>query len=158
MQVDPRSHVPIYLQIADAIRAAVAAAVYRAGEVLPSLRTMAVELGVNPNTVQRAYDELEREGLIHSQRGKGLFVSERAMESARHRAVDRVSELFREGVRSALAAGVSPEHLRRIFEAAFDGPFGGGRATQSATAGVEPVGDAPPAPSDIVDQSGRQQS
>ena len=60
-----------------AIRAAVAAGVYRPGEVLPSLRAMATEVHVNPNTVQRAYDELEREGLIYSQRGRGLFVAER---------------------------------------------------------------------------------
>ena len=76
MQIDPSSHVPIYLQIADDIRAAVAAGVYRPGEVLPSLRAMAIEVHVNPNTVQRAYDELEREGLIYSQRGRGLFVAE----------------------------------------------------------------------------------
>ncbi len=54
MNIDPSSHVPIYLQIADAVRAAVAAGVYRSGEVLPSLRAMAIKLHVNPNTVQRA--------------------------------------------------------------------------------------------------------
>ena len=77
MNIDPGSHVPIYLQIAGAVRAAVAAGVYRPGEVLPSLRAMATEVHVNPNTVQRAYDELEREGLIYSQRGRGLFVAEK---------------------------------------------------------------------------------
>ena len=66
MTIDPHSHLPIYLQIADEIRAAVAAGIYRPGEALPSLRAMAVEIHVNPNTVQRAYDELEREGLIYA--------------------------------------------------------------------------------------------
>ena len=79
MKIDPRSHVPIYLQIADEIRAAVAAGIYRPGEALPSLRAAAVEIQVNPNTVQRAYDELEREGLIYSQRGRGLFVCEKGL-------------------------------------------------------------------------------
>ena len=73
MKIDPRSHVPIYLQIADGIRAAVAAGLYLPGEALPSLRNLAIEVQVNPNTVQRAYDELEREGLVYSRRGKGLF-------------------------------------------------------------------------------------
>ena len=77
MNINPSGHVPIYLQIADAVRAAVAAGVYRPGEMLPSLRAMAIQVHVNPNTVQRAYDELEREGLIYSQRGRGLFVAER---------------------------------------------------------------------------------
>jgi len=78
MKIDPSSHVPIYLQIADAVRAAVAAGVYRPGEMLPSLRAMAIQIHVNPNTVQRAYDALEREGLIHSQRGRGLLSPTRA--------------------------------------------------------------------------------
>ncbi len=82
MTIDPSSHVPIYLQIADAVRAAVAAGVYRPGESLPSLRAMAIQVQVNPNTVQRAYNALEREGLIYSQRGRGLFVAERGADSA----------------------------------------------------------------------------
>ena len=77
MKIDPRSHVPIYLQIAEEVRAAVAAGLFRPGEALPSLRALALEIQVNPNTVQRAYDGLEREGLIYSQRGRGLFVAER---------------------------------------------------------------------------------
>jgi len=64
VKISPSSHVPIYLQIAAEIRSAVAAEVYRPGEALPSLRNMAIELQVNPNTVQRAYDELVRDGLI----------------------------------------------------------------------------------------------
>ena len=90
MQIDPGSHVPIYLQIADGIRAAVAAGVYRPGEVLPSLRAMATEIHVNPNTVQRAYDELEREGLVYSQRGRGLFVAEQGAAFAQSPAGDGV--------------------------------------------------------------------
>ena len=95
MRIDPRSHVPIYRQIAEEIRAAVAAGIYRPGEVLPSLRAMAVEIQVNPNTVQRAYDELEREGLIYSQRGRGLFVSEQGTASAQLTAGDGVRRLLR---------------------------------------------------------------
>ena len=107
MKIDPGSHVPIYLQIAEGVRAAVAAGVYRPGEALPSLRAMAIELQVNPNTVQRAYDELEREGLIYSQRGRGLFVAERGTASAQSRTRDGVRRAFDEAVRAGQAAGMT---------------------------------------------------
>ena len=118
MKIDPSSHVPIYLQIADAVRAAVAAGVYRPGEVLPSLRAMAIQIQVNPNTVQRAYDELEREGLIYSQRGRGLFVAERGTASAQSLAGDGVRRALDEAIRAGQVAGMSAEQVRDIFEAA----------------------------------------
>jgi GntR family transcriptional regulator len=120
MRVDPRSHVPIYLQIADEIRAAVAAGVYRAGEPLPSLRAMAVEIQVNPNTVQRAYDELEREGLVESQRGRGMFVAEKGTASAQLSAGDGIRRTFEEAVRASLAAGMRTKQIREIFNAALE--------------------------------------
>ena len=120
MRVDPRSHVPIYLQIADEIRAAVAAGLYRPGETLPSLRAMAVEAQVNPNTVQRAYDELEREGLVYSQRGRGLFVAEQGAASAQLTAGDGVRRTFDEAIRASLAAGMRPKQIREIFNAALE--------------------------------------
>ena len=120
MRVDPRSHVPIYLQIADEIRAAVAAGLYRPGEALPSLRAMAVEAQVNPNTVQRAYDELEREGLVLSQRGRGLFVAEQGAASAQITAGDGVRRTFDEAIRASLAAGMRTKQIRDIFNAALE--------------------------------------
>ena len=118
MNIDPSSHVPIYLQIADAVRAAVAAGVYRPGESLPSLRAMALEVHVNPNTVQRAYDELEREGLIYSQRGRGLFVAERGTASAQSMAGDGVRRAFDEAIRAGKVAGMSADQVQSIFETA----------------------------------------
>jgi len=118
VRIDPRSHLPIYRQIAEEIRAAVAAGIYQPGEVLPSLRAMSVQLQVNPNTVQRAYDELEREGLIYSQRGRGLFVSEEGTASAKLTAGDGVRRSFDEAIRASLAAGMKPRQIREIFQAA----------------------------------------
>src|SRR5208283_4623733 len=121
MKIDPGSHVPIYLQIAAEIRAAVAAEVYRPGEALPSLRNMAIELQVNPNTVQRAYGELERGGLMYSQRGKGLFVSDQGTTSAQNGALEVVRKAFEEAVQAGSAAGVGAVQLREIFAATMDG-------------------------------------
>ena len=71
MQLNPKSHVPIYQQIVDGIRSSIAAGIFRPGEILPSVRVLAVDAQVNPNTVQRAYEELERQGVIESRRGRG---------------------------------------------------------------------------------------
>ncbi len=117
MNIDPRSHVPIYLQIAEGIREAVAAGVYLPGESLPSLRALAIDAQVNPNTVQRAYDELAREGLIYARRGKGLFVAEQGTASAQTRAQQTVRRAFDQGVRTSRAAGMNGEEVRGIFEA-----------------------------------------
>ena len=115
MKIEPGSHVPIYLQIADAVRAAVAAGVYRPGETLPSLRAMAIHLHVNPNTVQRAYDELEREGLVYSQRGRGIFVAQQGTASALSAAGDGVRRTLEEAVRAGQTAGISVEQIRELF-------------------------------------------
>jgi GntR family transcriptional regulator len=95
--------------------------VYRPGEALPSLRNMAIELQVNPNTVQRAYDELEREGLVYPQRGKGIFVADLGTTSAQTSAAETVRKAFQEGVRAGRAAGVGADEMRRIFELSLDG-------------------------------------
>jgi len=120
VKIDPRSHVPIYLQIADGVRAAVAAGLYRPGEALPSLRALAIDVQVNPNTVQRAYDALEREGLVYSQRGKGLFVAEQGTASAQTHTQQAVRRALDEGIRAARAAGMSAEQVRVLFETAID--------------------------------------
>lgn len=116
MEIDPRSHVPIYRQIADGIREAVAAGVYRPGESLPSLRALALDVQVNPNTVQRAYDELTREGLIYSRRGRGLFVSEDGDTGARTCAEQAVRSALEQGIRAGRAAGMDVKEIRSIFE------------------------------------------
>lgn len=69
---------PIYQQIMDVIRQGIASGELKAGEKLPSVRELALEAEVNPNTMQKALSELEREGLLYSQRTSGRFVSENA--------------------------------------------------------------------------------
>ena len=117
MNIDPRSHVPIYLQIADGIREAVAVGLYSPGESLPSLRALALDVQVNPNTVQRAYDELGRDGLIYSRRGKGLFVSEQGKADARTRAEKAVRRSFDQAIRAGHAAGMEAKEIRTVFQA-----------------------------------------
>ena len=68
---------PIYQQIMDQVKQGIATGWYSAGEKLPSVREMALEAGVNPNTMQKALAELEREGLLYSKRTSGRFVAEK---------------------------------------------------------------------------------
>ncbi|MBN2216256.1 MAG: GntR family transcriptional regulator [Pirellulales bacterium] len=120
MEIDPRSHIPIYLQIVEAIRSAIAAGVYRPREALPSLRALALETQVNPNTVQRAYDELEREGFVYSQRGRGLFVTEDGRRAAQDHARRTIRHRLDEVLRAAAVAGIEPAGVREIFDAAIE--------------------------------------
>lgn len=73
--VNPRSGVPIYVQLTEQIKTAVAGGVLNPGDQLPSVRELAVRLVINPNTVARAYGELEREGLLSVEQGRGTFIS-----------------------------------------------------------------------------------
>lgn len=120
LRIDPRSHIPIYLQIVDGIRTAVAAGVFLPGEAIPTLKAMSLKAHVNPNTVQKAYDELAREGVIYSQRGKGLFVAENGKAAAQTSAREAVQRAFLEGVRSGRSAGMSLKEIRSVFTAALE--------------------------------------
>src|SRR5438132_3204201 len=73
--LDSKSGVPIYRQIQDQIRYGIASGLLVAGEQLPTVRALAVELSVNPNTVIKAYTELEREGVLTTEQGSGTFVA-----------------------------------------------------------------------------------
>ena len=75
-----QDHLPIYAQLMDTLKRRMITGRYLPGEKLPSVRELAAEAGINPNTVQRAFSELEREGLIYTQRATGKYVTENADE------------------------------------------------------------------------------
>ena len=75
-----QDHLPIYAQLMDTLKRRIVTGRYLPGEKLPSVRELAAEAGINPNTVQRAFSELEREGLIYTQRATGKYVTENADE------------------------------------------------------------------------------
>ena len=116
MYIDPKSNVPIYRQILDEVRSAIEVGVYKPGERLPSLRALALDIHVNPNTVQRAYDELEREGTVVSRRGIGVFVADHQQLSA-HGAVEKeTARSLNDVIRAALKSEISVDRLRSLFE------------------------------------------
>ena len=70
------SGLPIYMQIVEIIKSRIVTGILKSGEKLPSVRDLATELKVNPNTIQRSYAELERQNIVFTQRGMGTFVTE----------------------------------------------------------------------------------
>lgn len=76
MKWEIHSDRPVYLQLMDLIQNAIIAGIYAPGERLPSVRELAQEAGVNPNTMQKALSELERSGIVHSRRTSGRFITE----------------------------------------------------------------------------------
>ncbi len=120
MIIDPKSNTPIYRQIVEQIRNAIDVGVYRPGETIPSLRALAVEIRVNPNTVQRAYEELERQGVIESRRGIGAFVVDRPSKAARGKAERETWKALDESIALGLNSELAPARIRELFELALN--------------------------------------
>lgn len=131
MRIEPSSPVPIFQQIADGVRAAVAAGVYRPGDLIPSVRAQALAMVVNPNTVQRAYEQLEREGLVETRKGTGMAVAVDAKAAARNGSGDAVRAAFAQGIALGRAAGMSRAAIDRTYRAAWDESNEGSRGPRN---------------------------
>jgi GntR family transcriptional regulator len=119
--VDPDSSVPIYIQIEDSINSLIAAGQLQPGEQLPTIRELAAEIRVNLNTVARAYFELDKEGVITTQRGKGTFVSgvpdQKQIEKTRSKLLQSIIETALE---EAYGLGYSVEEIQEAFTKEID--------------------------------------
>jgi GntR family transcriptional regulator len=97
IQIDLKSGVPFYRQIIDQVKAAMATETIGPGDRLPTVRQLAVDLSINPNTVSRAYTELELTGLVETQMGSGTFVGNRRVERddiEHRRLLDQICQEF----------------------------------------------------------------
>lgn len=124
LTVDPRSGVPIYLQIIEQIKRSVALGVLLAGEQLPTVKQLAIDLTVNPNTVARAYRELEREQVIETAPGRGSFVRANGIAESPKVASEIGSHALDVALREAKSVGLEREEVRKLFEAALRRWFG----------------------------------
>jgi GntR family transcriptional regulator len=125
--IDPRSGVPIYLQLIEQIKRAVALGTLEASEQLPTVKALAIQLTVNPNTVARAYRELERDGVIETSPGRGSFVrADAGGEKSRRAADDIAADLIAEAVRQARALGLERPGVTALVERALQRWFGPG--------------------------------
>ena len=124
-RVDPRSGVPIYVQLVEQVKRAVALGALAGGEQLPTVKALALSLTVNPNTVARAYRDLEREGVIDTSPGRGSFVRGNGVAGeTRHVIAGVVTARIDEAVREAHSLGVSNIDLRSIVDHSIDRAYG----------------------------------
>lgn len=115
LRLDTSNSVPAFQQLMDQLKAAIARGALRAGDPIPSVRQMASQVLVNPNTVARAYRELDREGVIQAQRGLGYFVTDQAVAACRSDCGDAFAEQLSAVVRAAHEAGLDDETIRAAF-------------------------------------------
>ena len=116
LELDFRSGIPIYLQVVERIKERLAAGQLRPGDQLPTVRSLAMELRVNFNTIARAYRIMDDSGIISTQQGRGTFILElpspEVSESIRQKALE---ELTRRYLADAEQMGVSPEELEEVL-------------------------------------------
>ena len=112
--LDYKDRRPIYEQVAEKLEELMLLGILGENEPLPSVRSLAMELSINPNTIQRAYAELERQGYIYTVKGKGRFVAENSVmkEKRKKDLLIQVSEVIDEAIR----LGISGEEIKNMVE------------------------------------------
>jgi GntR family transcriptional regulator len=110
------SDTPIYKQITDQVRLAVTVGKLAVGDQLPSVRALAEDLVVNPNTVSRAYGDLMREGLLESRAGRGVFITHKRKIYSRAEGWRRLEPLLNALIGEAMILDFTREELREAFE------------------------------------------
>jgi DNA-binding transcriptional regulator YhcF (GntR family) len=110
-QLDLHSGMPVYRQIIDQVRGGIASGLLTSGDQLPTVRQLAVDLAINPNTVVRAYRELEFGGLIETHQGTGTFISAQKMKRADAERERQLAQIVADCVSRAGAAGFTVDEL-----------------------------------------------
>ncbi len=116
-RLDPHSGVPVYRQIIDQVLAGIAGGSLMTGDQLPTVRQVAVDLAINPNTVVRAYRELEIRGVIETQQGMGTFVAHKKIKHDEVERQRRLTQIVTDFVARAGAAGFTVKELMEQLQA-----------------------------------------
>lgn len=114
LRVKHASGIPLYLQLMEQIKHAVESGAIQPGEQLPAIRKLAEDLVMNPNTVARAYRDLEHEGILELRQGSGAFVSQAV--AARTKITRQAHAVVQTALERLTAAGLSEEEIRRLVE------------------------------------------
>lgn len=113
---NPSSGVPVYLQLIEQVKHAIDVGALRPGDQLPAIRRVAEDLVINPNTVAKAYRDLEQAGVIELKQGAGAFVADSGSAS-RVAQVRKGQPVLQAAVERLVAAGLTSDEIRRLFEA-----------------------------------------
>lgn len=138
LSIHPDNGVPIYEQLVRQVKYSVAEGVTLPGQVIPSVREMAKRLAINPNTVQRAYLQLQDEQVVHALRGRGMVVSEGADKRCVAFRQQLLLERFTGLVAEAIASGLSPQTLREMFDASLTASESSAHPIDSSDVSAEP--------------------
>lgn len=129
IQIDWQSRTPIYDQLIRGVVRLKSLGVLQPGEKLPSVRSLAGQLGVNPNTVQKAYQMLETQGVIYSVSGKGSFISDR--KDASSELLQAAEERLRNALAEAAQTGVRKERVLDITDEIYNRQAAGSKEAQA---------------------------
>jgi len=113
--VDPSSGVPVFRQVMDQVRFHIAGGLLKAGDELPPTRTLSAELGVNPMTISKAYNLLERDGALERRPGKPLVVAALAPEEIELEKLDQLRSHLSGAVRAAQQLSLKPGEAIKVF-------------------------------------------
>jgi len=114
LRLNPSSGVPVYLQIIEQVKHAIATGAVNAGEQLPSVRQMAEDLLINPNTVARAYRDLEQEGIIELKHGSGAFISDSIAPPSK--SMHKAQAVVKSAIDQLASFDLAEEEIRRLIE------------------------------------------
>jgi GntR family transcriptional regulator len=113
-RLNQSSGIPLYLQLMEQVKHAVETGALREGDQLPTIRKLAEDLVMNPNTVARAYRELEHEGVLEVKHGSGAFIRESA--AGRSQLIHKAQSVMQSTIGRLLLLGLTDDELRRVFE------------------------------------------
>lgn len=116
IKIDAASFIPIYEQVKKEIKSRISLGILKANEPLPSIRELATELIINPNTVARAYRELEREGFIYTRKGKGCFISDDSSSLIKEERTSILIQIFDEAIKEVRKFDLDSEEIKRLFD------------------------------------------
>ena len=114
LKIDPRSSTPIYEQIELGVKELILKGALKYGEKLPSVREMASILTINPNTISKAYGELEREGIIETLRGKGTFITDNYKGKVDEKKMEYISDELKKIILEANYSGINKEEFMKL--------------------------------------------
>lgn len=120
IQVDVRSRVPIYEQIVNSFKQMTMSGILSPDEKLPSVRDLSQELTINPNTIQKAYQELERQNIIYTKRGQGSFVNPNIQAINKEEKMEDLIEEIKRIVIESMYLGISKEEFLKLITSAYD--------------------------------------
>ena len=120
LEINPRSCTPIYQQVVDGVKELVARGILVPGERMPTVRELAVELSLNPNTIAKAYQKLEQEGIIETMRSRGTFVAGRTEVLDKEMAREQLEGLVEKVLVEAYHLGLKREDIKQLFEESLD--------------------------------------